>query len=60
MGGSKDRMKSFAGYLAGRMDLSKEERENIDVSRTDRFSVFKVGQVLVLSVSVHPRVWVWE
>ena len=52
MGGSKNRMKSFAGYLADRMGLSEEEKEKIDVSRTDRFSVFKVGSVLVMNVSV--------
>lgn len=49
MGGSKNRMKSFAGYLADRMGLSEEEKEKIDVSRTDRFSVFKVGSVLVMN-----------
>ena len=56
MGGSKNRMKSFAGYLAGRMGLSEEEKEKIDVSRTDRYSVFKVGSVLAVSVSVQKSV----
>lgn len=53
MGGSKNRMKSFAAYFAGQMGLSEEEKDKIDVSRTDRYSVFKVGPVLALSVSVH-------
>lgn len=56
MGGSKNRMKSFAGYLAGRMGLSEEEKEKIDISRTDRYSVFKVGSVLAASVSVQKSV----
>ena len=55
MGGSKNRMESFAGYLAGRMGLS-EEKAKIDVSRTDRYSVFKVGSVLAASVSVQKSV----
>ena len=58
MGGSKNRMKSFAAYFAGRMGLSEEDRDKMDVSRTDRYSVFKVGPVLALSVSVCQRMWV--
>ena len=55
MGGSKNRMKSFAGYLAGQMGLS-EEKAKIKVLRTDRYSVFKVGSVLAASVSVQKSV----
>ena len=58
MGGSKNRMKSFAAYFAGQMGLSEEDRDKMDVSRTDRYSVFKVGPVLALSVSVCRRMWV--
>ena len=50
------RMKSFADYLADRMGLSEEEKEKIDVTRTDRYSVFKVRSVLAVSVSVQKSV----
>ena len=53
IGGSENRMKSFAAYLAARMGLSEEEKDKSDVSRTDRFKVFKVGPVLAMSVSLH-------
>lgn len=46
-------MKSFAAYLAGRMGLFEEEKDKSDVSRTDRYKVFKVGPVLAMSVSLH-------
>ena len=51
IGGSPNRMKSFALFLADQMKLSQNEIEEMDKTKTDRFSIFKVRQVLSISVS---------
>ena len=45
-GGSSDRMKSFADFIAQETGYQKEE-----LTKTDRFVFFKIGPVLSISVS---------
>jgi len=45
-GGSSSRLKSFAELVSERLDL-----EYKDMSRTDRFSFFKVGPIICINVS---------
>lgn len=49
MGGSPNRMEKFSWLLADMMKLSPEERNNIDITKTDRYRAFKIGPVLVFS-----------
>ena len=49
-GGSPGRMKSFAEHLAPILSIPVEDVE--DIHRTDRYSFFKVGPVLSISVSL--------
>ena len=53
MGGSPSRMKTFSEFLADQMKMNADEKDNLDISRTDRYHMFKIGPVLAISVSVH-------
>jgi len=44
-------MLKVAEALAEEFHLTEEEKKNMDISRTDRFSFYKVGPVLSVSVS---------
>ena len=52
MGGSKGRMAGFAEFIAREIGHPDQKREQLDISKTDRFAFFKIGPVLSISVSV--------
>ena len=51
IGGSTRRMRKVADSLAEEFHLSDDEKKQIDMSRTDRFLIYKVGPILSISVS---------
>ena len=53
MGGSTRRMCDVAEALAEEFHLSDDEKKQMDMSRTDRFVIYKVGPILSVSVSDH-------
>ena len=44
-------MRKVAEALAEEFHLSDDEKKVMDISRTDRFSFYKVGPILSVSVS---------
>ena len=50
MGGSSSRMKVFAEYMA--QELSLQDAKLDDLCTTDRYSMYKIGPVLSISVSI--------
>lgn len=52
MGGSSTRMGSFAEFIAKELDHPKTTRDELSISKTDRFAFFKIGPVLSTSVSL--------
>ena len=50
-GGSVGRMGSFAELIAKELGHPKVTKEELSISKTDRFSFFKIGPVLSISVS---------
>ena len=51
MGGSPGRMGSFAEVVAKEIKHPVNSKEELCISRTDRFSFYKIGPVLSISVS---------
>lgn len=51
MGGSSGRMGVFAEMVAKAIGHHKTELKELDLSRTDRFSFYKIGPVISVSVS---------
>ena len=51
MGGSPGRMGSFAEVVAKEINHPVNTKEELSISRTDRFAFFKIGSVLSVSVS---------
>lgn len=46
MGGSSDRMKSFAEFIAKETNHPIQTADQLDISRTDRFFLYKIGPIL--------------
>ena len=51
MGGSAKRMGSFAELIAKEIGHHDVEKHQLDISKTDRFSFYKIGPVISVSVS---------
>ena len=51
MGGSPGRMESFAEVIAKEIKHPVNSKEELCISRTDRFAFYKIGPVLSISVS---------
>ena len=51
MGGSGKRMGSFAELVAKEIGHHDIEKHQLDISRTDRYSFYKIGPVLSVNVS---------
>ena len=51
MGGSANRMGSFAELIAKEIGHHDVERHQLDISKTDRFSFYKIGPVISVNVS---------
>ena len=51
MGGSGKRMGSFAELVAKEIGHHDIEKHQLDISKTDRYSFYKIGPVLSVSVS---------
>ena len=51
MGGSPKRMGSFAELVAKEIGHHNVEKHQLDISKTDRFSLYKIGPVISVSVS---------
>ena len=50
MGGSSKRMKSFAGVIAKAINHPQTEPDHLEIDRSDRFSFYKIGPVISVSV----------
>ena len=50
MGGSAKRMGTFAEVIANAIGHHKKEMVELDISKTDRFSFYKIGPVLSVNV----------
>ena len=55
MGGSKNRMARFAEFIAREIGHLHQKREQLDISKIERFAFFKIGPVLSISVSNYMR-----
>ena len=51
MGGSSGRMRSFAEVIAREINHPVQTAEQLDIHRTDRYALYKIGPVLSVSVS---------
>ena len=51
MGGSSGRMKSFAEFIAKETNHPIQTADQLDISRTDRFFLYKIGPILSVNVS---------
>ena len=51
MGGAPGRMGGFAERIAREIGHPKQDKKDLDISKTDRFAFFKIGPVLSISVS---------
>ena len=51
MGGSSGRMKSFAEFIAKETNHPIQTADQLDISRTDRFYLYKIGPILSVNVS---------
>lgn len=53
MGGSTDRIKFFAKFIQTElMDHLKVDKEPCNMSKSDRYVLYKVGPVLAVNVSI--------
>lgn len=50
MGGSSKRMSNFAGVIAKAINHPQTELHHLNMTRTDRFSFYKIGPVISVSV----------
>ena len=50
MGGSAKRMGMFAEVIAKAIGHPKKEKVELDISKSDRFSFYKIGPVLSVNV----------
>ena len=50
MGGSSKRMEKFAGIIAKAINHPQTEPDHLNMTKTDRFSFFKIGPVISVSV----------
>ena len=53
MGGSTKRMADFAELIARRIGHKTTDVKQLNMSRTDRFSFYKIGPVISVSVSMY-------
>ena len=51
MGGSAKRMANFAEFIAKEIGHHTTELKQLDMSKTDRFSFYKIGPVISVNVS---------
>ena len=52
MGGSTNRIKHFAKFIQGELkDYLKDDNEPLNMSKSDRYVLYKVGPVLAVNVS---------
>ena len=52
MGGSTTRIKHFAKFIQGELkDYLKDDNEPLNMSKSDRYVLYKVGPVLAVNVS---------
>ena len=55
MGGSTNRIKEFAKFIQSELkDYLKADQESCNLSKSDRYVLYKVGPVLAVNVS-HSR-----
>ncbi len=53
MGGSTDRIKLFAKFIQNELkDHVKTDKEPCNLSKSDRYVLYKVGPVLAVNVSI--------
>ena len=50
-GGASGRMGAFAELIARELGHPEQDKEKLNIAKTDRFAFFKIGPVLSISVS---------
>lgn len=52
MGGSSNRMAAFAEMIAKAIGHHQTEKEHLNLSQTDRYSLYKIGPVISVNVRI--------